>query len=575
MKLLIFVCSLLTVAVAQEPSLSCRYHSFNQIYQCELSINNPNGFDNFTEIGGIHLEGFTDADVDWIYRSSGTTRNIPQIICATFPNIDTLEIYGAQLTEINDNALSGCSQITRLYLSTNSINSISENAFANLRAVEFIDLGDNSLTELPENVFENQRNLTGLSLNQNSFNDLPTDIFRPLENLQDLYLGYNNLVAIDNEWFSTNSNLFYLYLVGNRINLSTNSFADLQQSLRYLNLGYNGISEIPIGTFAGLSDLYSLQLYGNNIREFGENIFADLGQLIRLDIGLNPIERIHDGAFRGLDSLALLSLSNSRIRNLGSISFENLSNLTTLDLNFNEIEEIPAGTFALMPNLSYIGMWNNRLKTLRRNSFGTLTELLTLDLDGNFVNAIEREIIDDAVNLNTLFFDGNLCASEYFGNFLNSRATYLPMLEVCFRNMRYIVDTTTESDGVYSFFEGLEPGIVLRVQSDNEIQIALTPFNFLWTPSIEIFIGSANNTRSVIRVNEETDVVTVPTPNAIQQNQWNDFRVTWANQNVLVFRSNETFPFMSYTMQQFFPVNFYGLRAVESRATWSVQPLDF
>lgn len=79
---------------------------------------------------------------------------------------------------------------------------------------------------------------------------------------------------------------------------------------------------------------------------------------------------------------------------------------------------------------------------------------------------------------------------------------------------------------------------------------------------IEIFIGSTNNTRSVIRINDETNVVTVPTPNIIRSDQWNDFRVTWAQQNVLVFSGNDTFPFMSYTMQDFVPVNFYGLRAV-------------
>ncbi|XP_037025194.1 leucine-rich repeat-containing G-protein coupled receptor 5-like isoform X2 [Bradysia coprophila] len=575
MKLLILICSLLAVAVGQDPSLSCNYRSANQIYMCELFINNPNGFDNFTEIGGIHLEGFSDADVNSIYRSGGSTTNIPQIICDTFPNINIFEIYGTQLTEINDNALSGCSQIRRLYLFYNRIATISENAFANLREVEFIDLGDNVLTTLPENVFENQQNLTGLSLNWNLLNDLPTDLFRPLENLVELGLGYNNLSAFNNEWFSTNSNMLYLSIAGNRLNLTDDSFGNSLQSLIFLNLGFNAISEIPTGTFASLTNLNSLQLYGNNIRVIQENTFADLDQLSSLDISSNPIERIDDGAFQGLDSLVSLSLSGCRLRDLSSISFENLTNLASIDLNFNEIEDIDAGTFAPMPNLVYVGLWNNRLKTLRRNSFGTLTELRTLDLDGNIVNALDRAIIDDAVNLNTLYFNGNLCANSYFGNFFNSRATYLPMLEVCFRNMRYIVDTTTESDGVYSFFEGPQPGIVLRVQSDNEVQIALTPFSFVWTPSIEIFIGSANNTRSVIRVNEETDVVTVPTPNAIQQNQWNDFRVTWANQNVLVFRSNETFPFMSYTMQHFFPVNFYGLRAVESRATWSVQPLDF
>jgi len=35
-------------------------------------------------------------------------------------------------------------------------------------------------------------------------------------------------------------------------------------------------------------------------------------------------------------------------------------------------------------------------------------------LDSNIVNALDRDIIIDAVNLNTLFFDGNLCASNFF-----------------------------------------------------------------------------------------------------------------------------------------------------------------
>lgn len=101
------------------------------------------------------------------------------------------------------------------------------------------------------------------------------------------------------------------------------------------------------------------------------------------------------------------------------------------------------------------------------------------------------------------------------------------------------------------------------MQSDNQIQIAFSQFGFLGTPLVEIFIGSANNTQSVIRINGEIDVVTVETPNIIQQNQSNDFRVSWADQNVYVFSGSESWPpFLSYAMQEFFPVNFYGLRAV-------------
>lgn len=79
---------------------------------------------------------------------------------------------------------------------------------------------------------------------------------------------------------------------------------------------------------------------------------------------------------------------------------------------------------------------------------------------------------------------------------------------------------------------------------------------------IEIFIGSTNNSRSVIRMNQDTNVVTVPTPNIVTRDQWNDFRITWANQVVLVYSGNSPFPFMGFTMRDFFPVNSYGLRAV-------------
>lgn len=126
----------------------------------------------------------------------------------------------------------------------------------------------------------------------------------------------------------------------------------------------------------------------------------------------------------------------------------------------------------------------------------------------------------------------------------------------------FYTDTVTEGDGEFSFFDARLPGIIFRVYAENEIQIALTPFNFAWIPMIEIFIGSANNTRSAIRINEETFVVTIPTPNIIRRDQSNDFRITLENNNVLVFSGNDVFPFMAFTMQDFYPVNFIGLRAV-------------
>lgn len=129
-------------------------------------------------------------------------------------------------------------------------------------------------------------------------------------------------------------------------------------------------------------------------------------------------------------------------------------------------------------------------------------------------------------------------------------------------NLISFLDTVTEGGEEFSFFDVRLPGIIFRVNSENEIQIALTPFKFAWIPMIEIFIGTANNTRSGIRMNQETDVVTIPTPNIISRDRSNDFRITWENHIVLVYSGNDAFPFMGFTMQDFFPVNFIGVRAV-------------
>lgn len=584
MKLLLIISSILTVVLSQEPTLRCSYYIYGNSYGCELTIDNPNGFNNFTEIEGIHLEGFTNVDIRRLSTSlRSASTNVPSIICETFPNLIELQLYNIGLTEISDTTFTGCASLTELVLSSNRISSIGSNAFVELVAITLIDLSYNALTTLPENLFANQQNLSTLDLSVNQFESIPVTLFQPLENLRTLKMMNVNLSVINSQWFTSNVRLIDLNLSNNTISVSDDSFVGLE-GLHYLNLDFNAISEIPSQAFQPLQNLRQLLLTGNNISEVHENSFSQLRSLQILDIGGNPISEIADGAFRGLAELDVLAMSDCGLQELNATTFEHLRDLTLLVLNYNRIEALPENIFAHLPNITYVTLWGNRLKTLRRNSFGSLLNLSTLDLEGNVLNGVDRAIIDDASRLQTVYFSGNLCASGYFGNFIVSRVQHLLALERCFSNIRYLIgkicpplynilfgikmfprqpiDVTTEGDADFSFFNGSHPGIALRVRSDNEVQISLTPFNFIWNPTIEIILGSVNNTRSLIRVNQETDVVIVPTPNIVARNQWNDFRITWANQIILVYSGNSGFPFMGYTMQDFVPVNFYGLRAM-------------
>lgn len=85
---------------------------------------------------------------------------------------------------------------------------------------------------------------------------------------------------------------------------------------------------------------------------------------------------------------------------------------------------------------------------------------------------------------------------------------------------------------------------------------------FVAIPRIEIFIGIANNTRSIIRRNGDEDVVNISTPNILVSGRFNDFRVLWANFMISIFRGNEQFPFMVWNMDELWPINNYALRTL-------------
>lgn len=186
-----------------------------------FALINPDGCDNFTEIAGTHLEGYSNADIVSItpFSSGGgdVSPIVPRIICDTFYNLENINFFNIGVTKIDDASFSGCSKVTNIKFTLNRIRSISANAFANLPDLLYLDLETNSLTSLPENVFANQHNLMRLTLANNPFENIPTNLFGPLESLEQLSLQGTNIARINAKWFASNHNLDALSLNDNRI----------------------------------------------------------------------------------------------------------------------------------------------------------------------------------------------------------------------------------------------------------------------------------------------------------------------------------------------------------------------
>ncbi|KAL7051781.1 hypothetical protein ACKWTF_004621 [Chironomus riparius] len=587
-------------------SLTCNYTDTvdygQELYVCNLEIQNPSGVDDFTEISGTHLEGRTNADVTGLLLTiSSRTINFPRIICSQFTNMLHINYAHMSIVEVTQNTFSGCPNLEWLRLWNNTIEQVHEQAFANNSRLKYLNLDKNRLTTLPENLFRNLVNLEQLQMSNNPFSFIPSRLFRPLTNLQRLYLIQSNINVVNPEWFATLNNLFQLTLYGNNItswpenkfaalrnlqifvvsknpigdNLPADAFVDLP-NLETLLMADIGITQINPAWYYPLQKLKTLYIYSNSFTSIPEGAFDSLRNLVGLDIGGNHLTEsgIPSNLFRNMSNLMYLYCDNNLIQTINPQWFEGLTGLLSIDFSFNQINELQEGIFASFRSIIDIGLWGNNLKTLNRNAFGNIQNLTYFDLDDNNINAVDVRFLNEASPLTFFHFRNNLCASDWFLNFGVNREQLMPRFSTCTRNFEFIVETSTVAGQAYRFYTAPSPGIQLRVNTNDEVHISLASFNFLWNPSVEIIIGARNNTLSTVIMNQDTEVVVAHSPNIISPGRWTGLRITWANHVILVTREGQSYPFLAYNLQCIFRVGFYGIRSPRSNAVWSIQSVE-
>lgn len=275
------VCALILIIVSFEKfygqsSLSCGYVDNDGVYSCNLDINNPNGFDNFTEIMGEHEPGYLDEEVAIVSAVLGSkSTNVPSIICERFVNVKTIELNSIGVTKIGENSFKECNKVEKISLKRNSITEINELAFNKNLELNNLALDTNQLTSLPGNVFDKQIKMRYLYLKGNKILDLPDEIFSKLQNLEFLELSGNEIS--NPRWFNNLGKLLKLYLHDNKIvELPDGAFSSLQ-SLTYLTLASNNIATIFSSSFGSLPNLKTVYLQQNIINEIDELFITNTG----------------------------------------------------------------------------------------------------------------------------------------------------------------------------------------------------------------------------------------------------------------------------------------------------------
>lgn len=267
--------------ISDSQELSCTfYYASYSGYMCNLLVDSPHGFNNFTKIIGVHKDGFTNDDV---VRITGTARqttpfllSIPSIICETFQNVVRIELMNIRFQIIDENSFKNCKNLSILILDENSMTQIDENAFIENLELEVLSMERNLFSTLPENVFANQQNLKRLVLDM-AVPHLPENVFNSLINLEELDLGQNNLRELKVQWFENLRQLQVLSLYHNNLQeLPSNVFINLE-SLIAINLAINELKVIHSDSFGYLINLKTLIIHSNLLNAIDERFIDNTG----------------------------------------------------------------------------------------------------------------------------------------------------------------------------------------------------------------------------------------------------------------------------------------------------------
>ncbi|XP_078578130.1 uncharacterized protein LOC144863042 [Branchiostoma floridae x Branchiostoma japonicum] len=257
------------------------------------------------------------------------------------PNLQILRLGGNKIIDVTNSAFDGLSQLLKLYLNRNNIETIE--AFGSLSgpsSLELLDLQKNKLTSISIGTFTGIPLLTELNLSSNNISKIEDGSFGHLKKLRVLYLNSNQILKLTNATFFGMSSL-------NRLTLSNNKIQNLPDmalkgagSLEFLDLTSNSISTITQTAFSGLLNLTALSLSTNNISSVEDGAFRDLVKLNSLSLWDNNLQDISASTFLGLapedrtdnTGLEVLYLAGNRLTTIRKDDFARLTKLTFLTL---------------------------------------------------------------------------------------------------------------------------------------------------------------------------------------------------------------------------------------------------
>lgn len=442
------------ISVVEGPFLISATLQYLDISSCNLSVINPQFFDNITTLNTVDLSnnplvtieaGVFDVltSLENLKLNDCKLKTISENTFLTTVNLKNLELAGNSLTETNwPEVLGKLIRLEYLNLKKSGLTSLSEDTFSNCTYLVSLILADNELRDLDVAA------TLGNSVNHLELLDLSNckiqgpisgDAFANATRLKSLYLSGNPLFAPDlqealaplpkiEKLFMSNcglqnlpdnfnvfDNLQELDISHNPlVNVFTKLLAPLEK-LEYLNMGYSNLSFIGPDSFSKMTSMKRLVLSGNDLLSLEAGLFGNLTQLTTLELEFCGLKRpLNANAF--FKNLTYMDLREIRlggnplvIPEKGPLFPKQLSQVTILDLSNCNITSLNIDAFKNTVNLTDLNLSGNRIRSLDGSLafLETLLHLEKINLSNNNLTTIDPLVFLNNPRLHSLNLLGN------------------------------------------------------------------------------------------------------------------------------------------------------------------------
>ena len=315
-------------------------------------------------------------------------------VLSVAPSLMSLDLSQNSITNVDDKAFQGLSDLKTVSLTGNKLTSIGH-VFKDTPQITSVRLGNNEITKIGEDDFKDNLMVKMLDLSNNKVEKIHKDAFKNLDMLRYLILSNNPITSLPELSFTST-----MLLLADFSNCQLQTVPrTMPSSLKDFRLGNNRIKEIQVDDFQNMTEVTLITLNDNMIENVAHRAFGSLENLQELWLSRNQLVYIPRGLPKNLEKLYI---DNNHVVELEPTIFQSNANLKYLNLEANNVMKIHQESLKDVIQLENLNLQGNKVSLIDVGTFTNLPELKELILSNNPVQVFENGAFADLTNLTKL-----------------------------------------------------------------------------------------------------------------------------------------------------------------------------